>query len=256
MQDTITIRTPEGVRFQLILAGPMRRLLAWAVDMGLFLAIISTLGALFRFTGAVLPGYTTAIPILAIFLLNFAYNIVGEWYWSGQTPGKHLLRIRVMDVHGLRLHFSQIVMRNLMRTIDALPVFYSVGLAAMLLNRKNQRLGDFAANTIVVYTPKRETPDVHQVLAGKYNSFRQAPHLEARLRQKVSPEMAAILVDLLFRRDELNADARVALYHEVAAFLRALVPFPDTITESLSDEQYLRNTVDTLYRNRKLTEPS
>jgi hypothetical protein len=102
-----------------------------------------------------------------------------------------------------------------------------------------------------VRAPKLSEPDLDQLLAGKYNSLRQYPHLEARLRQRVSPTEASIAMRALLRRDGLEPGARVALFADLAEHFRALTPFPVEAVEGMPDEQYVRNVVDVLYRARK-----
>src|SRR5580765_4586307 len=128
-----------------------------------------------------------ALYLITYFAISIGYAIACEWRWRGQTIGKRLLRLRVVDAEGLRLQFHQVVTRNLLRFVDMLPLFYFVGGVAVLLSRSCQRLGDIAANTIVIRHPKLSEPDLDQLLAGKFNSLREHPHLAARLRQHVSP---------------------------------------------------------------------
>ena len=94
-------------------------------------------------------------------------------------------------------------------------------------------------------------PDVAGVLAGKFNSFRDHPHLEARLRQKVAPEEAQLALHALVRREDLEGEARVKLYGQLATHFREKVKFPDDAVFGLSDEQYVRNVVETVFRSRK-----
>jgi hypothetical protein len=164
--------------------------------------------------------------------------------------GKRLLRLRVVDANGLRLQFSQVVLRNLLRFLDALPACYLVGGVTSLLNARAQRLGDLVAGTIVVRNPKTPEPDLDQLLAGKYNSLRDYPHLEARLRQRVSPGEARLALQSLLRRDRLESRARLELFEELAAHFRALVVFPPEAYEGITAEQYVRNVVDVLFRPR------
>jgi hypothetical protein len=118
------------------------------------------------------------------------------------------------------------------------------------LNSKCQRLGDIAANTIVIRAPRITEPDLDQLLAGKFNSLRQFPHLAARLRQNISPAEAEAALQALLRRDEFDPVARVELFDELAAYFRAKVEFPAEATDGVADEQYLRNLVDVIYRTR------
>ena len=85
-----------------------------------------------------------------------------------------------------------------------------------------------------------------------YNSFRDYPHLEARLRQQVSPEEADLLVRALMRRDTLDATARINLFKELTEHFREKVEFPDGAVLGITDEQYLRNTVDSVFRGKRL----
>src|SRR5262249_10287845 len=163
-----------------------------------------------------------AVTLLCYFVLSVGYGMILEWHWRGQTLGKRLLRLRVVDAQGLRLQFSQVAIRNLLRFVDSLPFFYLLGGMACLFSRRAQRLGDFAANTIVVRTPQVAEPDLDQLLAGKYNSLRDYPHLEARLRQRVSPADAGIALQALLRRELLEPAARVELFSEIAQHFKAL----------------------------------
>jgi uncharacterized RDD family membrane protein YckC len=246
----LRIRTPEGVVFSQTLAGPVIRFAAWFIDLMAISLVLGTLGkvaALLHLLNADIAG---AFYALVYFAVSIGYGLAFEWLWRGQTPGKKLLRLRVVDAEGLKLGFHQIVMRNLLRFVDALPFFYVLGGVACLLSRRFQRLGDIAASTVVVRVPVFAEPEVDKVVAGRFNSLRQHPHLEARLRQQTGPEDAAIALQALLRRDDFEPAARVALFSELAAHFRSRVAFPAETTEGISDEQYVRNVVDILYRGR------
>jgi uncharacterized RDD family membrane protein YckC len=246
--NTLIVRTPEGILFPLLLAGPVTRFMAWFVDGVCIMVILQTIMLGLTLLQLVSGSLAAALQYLGFFVVSTGYGIVLEWWWRGQTVGKRLLRLRVMDAQGLRLQPSQIIIRNLLRFVDCLPLPYLVGGIAVLLSRRAQRLGDFAANTIVVRQPKTTAPDLDQLLAGKYNSFNEHPHLTARLRQRVSPAEAGIALQALLRRDELEPAARVELFRELADHFRAVTPFPAETTEGLPDEQYVRNVVDVVFR--------
>jgi uncharacterized RDD family membrane protein YckC len=245
---SLHIRTPEGIAFSLPLAGPVSRALAWGIDVAFLAAAMILLSFGLSALGVLAPDFIQAVAVLGIFVLQIGYGIVTEWRWRGRTLGKRVLRLRVVDVHGLKLQFSQVVIRNLLRAVDFLPAFYMVGGLAALLSRRGQRLGDLAANTIVIRVPQIEQPDLDQLLAGKYNSLRAHPHLAARLRQRASPAEAALALQALVRRDELEDIPRVELFADLAGHFRQLVEFPPDATDGITDEQYVRNVVDVLYR--------
>ena len=101
---------------------------------------------------------------------------------------------------------------------------------------------------IVVRIPSLAEPNLDQLMAGKYNSLRAHPHLEARLRQRVSPAEASVALQAIVRRDLLEPRARVELFEELAAHFKGKVQFPADATEGIADEQYIRNVVDCLFR--------
>lgn len=248
--QTLTVRTPEGVVFATRLAGPVTRFLAWAVDV-MCIGVIANIAN--YLTGPLLilsPDLAQALTILLLFAIALLYGILLEWLWRGQTVGKRLLRLRVVDLEGMRLQPSQVVVRNLLRAVDFLPAFYVVGGLTSLLSRHGQRLGDIAANTVVIRIPRLATPDVEQLTAGKFNSLRQFPHLEARLRQRVTPAEADLALRALMRRDDFDPGERVTLFHELAGHFRRQVVFPPEASEGITDEQYVRNVVDSLFRRR------
>jgi hypothetical protein len=123
-----------------------------------------------------------------------------------------------------------------------------VGGLACLISRHTQRLGDIAANTIVIWSPRISAPDLDQLLEGKYNSLGEYPHLAARLRQRVTPPEAGIALQAVLRREEFDAEPRITLFKDIAAHFKQIVPFPQEATDGVSHEQYVRNVVDILYR--------
>ncbi len=244
----LTVRTPEGVEFSFLLAGPVTRFLAWLVDIACIIAAGQVIATGLRLLEHVGPSASRSLGVIVSFLLMFAYYIACEWLWRGQTIGKRLLRLRVVDEQGLRLHFMQVVLRNLLRPVDMIPVFFVVGGLACWLSPRRQRLGDLAANTIVIRNPRLTEPDLDQLALGKFNSLRHYPHLEARLRQRVSPEEARLALQAIVRREEFQPAARVAFFEEMAEHFKSIVAFPPEAVEPLTGEQYIRNVVDILFR--------
>ena len=244
----LPVRTPEGVTFSLTLAGLTSRFLALLVDTACVAAAGEGVQRFTAATGLLSLDFADALRIVLFFAISIAYGIVCEWRWRGQTVGKRLLRLRVMDAQGLRLQPGQIVIRNLLRFADGLPAFYLIGGLTAFLNGRGQRLGDIAANTIVVRVPEVLKPDLSQIEASKFNSLAQHPHLAARLRQRISPRTARVAVESLLRRDQFDPAARLALFAELAAHFRSLVEFPDETVEHLGDERYVRNVVEILFK--------
>jgi uncharacterized RDD family membrane protein YckC len=243
---TIEIETPEGVRFSLLLAGPLVRFMAWAIDGCAILGISQTVGRLLPLAGIISADLAQAAYVVLYFAVSIGYGMILEWRWRGQTIGKRLLRLRVMDDQGLHLRFSQVAIRNLMRAVDAAPALYMAGGLACLLSDHARRLGDVAAGTIVVRHPKLPHPDLAQLLEGKFNSMLAYDHLVRRLRQRASPEAAGIAIQALVRRDRLEPEARVEVFRQIASYFRSLAEFPEEAVAQMTDEQYVRDVVEVL----------
>jgi uncharacterized RDD family membrane protein YckC len=250
IKNRLTIQTPEGVSFHLLLAGPVSRCLAWMVDAGCILAAYQGIRVLVGLMGMVSSDMSLALSTMTFFIIRTGYAIAMEWYWQGQTVGKRVLGLRVVDINGLRLQPSQIIIRNLLRAVDSLPLFYLVGGLACLATAYGQRLGDLAANTIVIRSGREAEPDLDLILEkNRYNSLKVYPHLVARLRQQVTPEEAGLALQALMRRDELLAEARLELFATMADLLKCKVAFPAEAVEGVSNEQYVRNVVDVLFKS-------
>lgn len=246
----IRLRTPEGVTFSFRLASPLLRMFALIVDTFCVMAAWSVLSILFSLLQIVSADFAQGLAILGYFVFSQGARIAMEWRWRGQTIGKKLLQLRVVDERGLPLTFSQVALRNLLRFVDALPAAYAVGGVAALLNRHGQRLGDLTAGTIVIWEPAEPAPDLAALRSEKYNSLRAHPALVARLRQGITPQEARTAWQALARRDTLDAEARIALFADLADHFRSRVTLPEELREGLSDEQFVRNVVDVLYLTR------
>ncbi len=248
--NTLDIRLPEGVVFSLPLAGPATRFLAWLVDLLGTLAVLIVLNNVVHLLDIVSPDAAIGVFVVLAFAVPIFYGILFEGFWRGQTPGKKVLRLRVMDARGLRLDLRQVVIRNLLRAVDGLPFLYLVGGAACFFTAHAQRLGDLAADTVVVRTEPPVAPDLTQLATGKYNTLRDHPVLAARLRQRVPPAEAGLALQALLRRNGLDPDARVELFGRLAARFRQAGPLPEELTFDLTDEQLVRNVVDVLFQAR------
>ena len=102
-------------------------------------------------------GLVLAVYALLNFGLIWGYYIVFELVWNGQTPGKRLAGIRVIRSDGNAAGAIEVIVRNLVRVVDFLPLGYGIGLITMFFNRRARRLGDFAAGTLVVKERKDVT---------------------------------------------------------------------------------------------------
>ncbi len=163
------IDTPESVAFDYEIADIGSRFIAALIDttiLGLALAGLNTvLGLVLRLiVGETLPeirdlfsgelgwGGGLAVAVFAVLnsFLFWGYYLLFELRWGGQTPGKRFAKIRVVRSDGAPAGASEIVVRNLVRIVDLLPMAYLAGFVCMIANRQARRLGDFAAGTLAV----------------------------------------------------------------------------------------------------------
>jgi len=157
MPATITIVTPENVEIEYELAGIGSRMLAAVLDTLIHMlalallvyAVIAVEATGLRVPRALGP-WLWALGIMILFGGFWGYYIYFETKWSGQTPGKRAMRLRVIRDGGYPIDFRAAVTRNLMRYVDFLPSFYTIGLVSIFFSRDYKRLGDFVAGTIVV----------------------------------------------------------------------------------------------------------
>jgi uncharacterized RDD family membrane protein YckC len=249
-RQRIEIVTPEGVHFGLPLAGPVARLLAWIVDALLIGAAITAATRALSLVRAISSDWYAAAATLAWFAISIGYGILFEWWWSGQTPGKRTMRLRVVDASGLRLAFHQVAIRNLLRFVDSLPLLYLVGGAAVLVSRDAQRLGDMAANTVVIRQNRFVPLDPAAVAAARYNSLLDYPHLVAVLRQKSAPALVEVALQAIGRRDELSPGAQLEVFSTLGAKFREVTRIPEEVMVTLTDEQFVRNVLQVVLAQR------
>lgn len=248
----LTIATPEGVLFRLPLAGPASRLYAMLLDIVIVLGVVNGVGLLFSWIFTKAPGFGIMLTTLAEFAIGFAYGALLEGFWDGQTIGKRVLHLRVIDQTGLPLRVEQAAVRNLMRVVDALPFAYLIGGISVLSNPLMQRFGDRVAGTIVVRQTPLALPTEEFWTRQKYNSFMEYPTIAVHLRRAATPGLASLIQDALRRRNELAPYARREIYRELAAYLQSEIsPFPDELIERLSDEQYLINASGILFGDQR-----
>ena len=244
---SLTIETPEGVEFSYDLASPVTRALALIIDVAAIAVLTKGAGKACEWLGHMNQDWANAIAVILYFVISVGYGIVLEWRWRGQTLGKRVMGLRVVDSQGLRLQLSQVVLRNLLRLVDMLPMAYLVGGVASFCSRNCQRLGDLAAGTVVAREREPYAPDLEQIAPAKYNSLLAYPYLAARLRSLASAESVRIAVQAVSRRDGYEPLARIELFEELAAYFQSLTPFPPAATEGLTDEQYVRSVLRVIY---------
>jgi uncharacterized RDD family membrane protein YckC len=147
------VATPEGIEITLRVAGPVPRALAYLLDLVLRIVIMIAVA----FAVAVLGRFGLAVFLLSAFLLEWLYPVFFEVLGGGATPGKRAMGLVVLNDDGTPIRWPASLTRNLLRALDFLPFMYFIGYCSVVANRYFKRLGDLAANTLVVYREQKPT---------------------------------------------------------------------------------------------------
>ena len=146
-QDRLRIATPEGISVDLVLAGLGSRFTAASIDL-----VLKSLLILGGFLIGLIVGGDLGLAIASIlsFVFYFGYDVGFEVLASGRTPGKRWTGLRVLRDDGRPVDLLSSAIRNIVRLVDGLPLLYFPAMVSVLVTKRNQRLGDLAASTIVV----------------------------------------------------------------------------------------------------------
>src|ERR1017187_247563 len=220
--DKLTIETPEQTSLEFPLAGVGSRCMALLLDtliqiiiglllffLWLFIDSRSSDGAGFSGAGAL---WGKAIIVFGGFLILYGYFALFESIWNGQTPGKRVAHLRVIQESGRPIQVWQALARNLMRIIDSLPFCYAVGMTSALISKQNRRLGDFVAGTVVVH----ERP-LTKISVGWTSAAQSAVACPTLGASRLSLEEVRLIEAFLERRNQLAEDVRFRMARQIAA---------------------------------------
>lgn len=231
LDDELLIETPERVELHYILANIGNRFLAAAIDhiiqLLLVIALILILGGLTKWDFFSRFGtWVAAFAIFALFVIYWGYFALFETFWNGQTPGKRIMKLRVVREDGRPIRFFEAFVRNLLRVIDISPPFsYAIGVATIIFNPRSKRIGDLVAGTVVVKERASEAPSLDDII--KLSEIEQkkisnaAPAaFKANTRLLSERELQAVET-FLNRRFELNEPNRSILAARISQAVSA-----------------------------------
>jgi uncharacterized RDD family membrane protein YckC len=227
LDDELVIETPERVELHYVLANVGNRFLAAAIDhviqLAAIVAIVLIAGLI---TGwrlfADIGTWTAALTVLVVFAIYWGYFVLFETLWSGQTPGKRIMRLRVVREDGRPVRFFEVFVRNLLRlALDFQPFgSYAIGVVSIIFSARSKRVGDFVAGTVVVKERATEAPSLAEIIS--ISNIEQqrlqrasAPPFFADTRLLSESELRAMEA-FLKRRFELTEINRVALAARIA----------------------------------------
>jgi uncharacterized RDD family membrane protein YckC len=240
------LRSPEQVALHLPLAGPTSRILAYAIDLALILAIEVVLlitvlvgsPLVTKFAESITelgenldkPGPQSSQALLVVLaglilvqlLIEWGYFTFFELAMGGRSPGKRVMGLRVMRDGGLPITLRESLIRNVLRSVDMLPSNYVLGLVSMIVSSESKRLGDIAAGTVVVRIDRIPRPrELPEVDAGERGAFRFDHAQVARLGELES----RLLRQTLRRIEDLGEPAASQLLERAVEALRARLEY-------------------------------
>ncbi len=226
------VHSPEHVLIELRPAGLGSRLGAFALDA----AILAGAVGLLQLAGRLLPDSVAGLLVTtADFLVLWGYHVVFEVLWNGQTPGKRILGLRVVDGRGLPIQAAQSLVRNVVRIVDMIPSG-GIGMLAALTDSQHRRLGDRAADTLVVDERQPGTGLLQSLGSRRFNTLR-SPRLQRLIRHRIGLDERELLFALCLRGEGLTERARFELFEEVGNHYRAALGIEEP---SLSGESVVR----------------
>jgi uncharacterized RDD family membrane protein YckC len=272
-EETLIIETPERVPLAFPLASIGNRFLAVAIDHTIqYLAIALAAWVFLGASGisvldtdpagdgmfSQMSKWSIALMILTLFLLFAGYFIFFEWLWGGQTPGKRLMKLRVIREDGRPITLWEAIARNLLRVFDAMPGFivpiYSVGLIVIFLNRRDQRVGDIFAGTVVIRERTDEAPTFAETFSNPVAdaAFRRVQPVTAFKAElsKIGEKEIEIVENLLRRRWDLTERQRQWMAWRVALPLMFKLK-PEYDMETFSYEGFLEELIHRYYAKQR-----
>ena len=218
-------------------AGPGTRAYAFIIDwhIRLLVALAWVLAGLL--VGLIVGGNfkKDALPLFFIapaLLIYFLYHPVLEVLMRGRTPGKRMAGARIVTLEGETPGTGALLMRNLFRLIDSLPVAYLVGLVCCIFTAQRVRIGDLAAGTLLILDDPKANQSLALVGMAAQNS-------------RLEPDVATLVQDLIDRWAELKEDRRESLARELLA---RFDPGRDPVQLATLDPVALRSRLEALLR--------
>src|SRR5205823_2113782 len=197
----LTITTPEHVPIRLEPAGAGSRFLAVSID---FIITNSIAAGIALVTGVLLPrGLAMAVTISASFVLSWGWHVWFETQRNGQTVGKRVMSLRVVDARGLPISLYQSLVRNIVRVVDFLPLFYGFAAVVSLIDPLRRRLGDLVADTLVI----RESQPLAwrgRIAADRRHNSLRTPRVLRLMRHRISLEEREFLLSLCLRAEKMS----------------------------------------------------
>jgi uncharacterized RDD family membrane protein YckC len=238
LDDELLIETPERVELHYVLANVGNRFLAAVIDhliqILLALTIVLIINGIGEWNvfGTSLGVWALALAVLAVFVIYWGYFVLFETIWNGQTPGKRIMKLRVIREDGRPIRFFESFVRNLLRIVDiSPPISYAIGVVSIIFSPRSKRIGDLVAGTVVVKERSSEAPSLGEIIklseAEERKLARTTPApFKANTRLLTDRELQAIET-FLNRRYELLEPNRSMLALRIVQPIAAKLNIPN-----------------------------
>lgn len=235
------IVTPENVELSFEIAGLAARFVAWLIDFLLMIAILIGAMLVISFLGIVSPDLAMAIQFIAAFLIYMGYFIFFELKTGGTTPGKKIMKLRIIQDTGVRITFFNSFIRNIMRLMDSTPftLLHLPGALVAFFHPLNRRLGDLTAGTLVVR--ERSYPAPTRIIAegDRYSTLLADFRLREKVKRMITTAEKEAMIEACLRADEIEVSHRLDIFNRLGRHLRSRLDLPPM--EFASDEKLVRN---------------
>jgi uncharacterized RDD family membrane protein YckC len=228
--NRVKFSTPESVELEFTLAGIGNRAWALIIDYHVLTVIMVVFFIVWtvvsvqlsdlwvKIFGSGVALWLIAIAFVITFVIYAGYFVFFETLWQGQTPGKRVVKIRVVRDDGRPIGLKQATLRGLLRVFDE---FLFIGAFLIALSPHEKRLGDLAAGTIVI---QAQTP----VTSAIVTISEQASSLHHQLLQicdlsSLLPDDFAVIREYLQRRSLMSPKAKASLALKLTEQLQVII---------------------------------
>ncbi|SDX18680.1 Uncharacterized membrane protein YckC, RDD family [Marininema mesophilum] len=246
MKNRVRVTTPEYVSLELHTAGIGSRGVSLLIDW-IVLGILMLFFALFFLLFSLLaesmgtPFWTSVIrgvSLVVILFMPLCYFTLAETFLSGRTIGKMAVGLRVVTDQGTVPSFATILLRNILRIVDAMPIFYLIGLTTVVLQKHEKRLGDLAAGTLVIHDEKTTQPSI-TLLHSQTEKL-----IQSKTMTTLTVEHWTWIARFLSRRQELLKERRQQLAEKMVTQLFPNSPIEKGQEEAALEAAYLYLSAD------------
>ncbi len=265
----VCLQTPESVELDFALAGIGSRAYAWVIDQILIylgLSLLTLMGA-YVYVYVVYPWLLESFPdgatkvrqwsialyVLVTFIIYNGYYIIFETVWQGQTPGKRIAQIRVVQDNGQPIGVKEASLRSLIQTVDF--GLFLIGSFLVTFGRSEKRLGDMAAGTLVIQDEqarRKATPNLQDQIGSASQKAAQTLLQSDNLRV-ISPDQYMTIREFLQQREQLSPPARVRSASKLVTQVKEMMPQSLPLDIRLTDEEFLE-AVYLAYRRTRRSE--